>query len=120
LAASILRTNFNTLLPTVPHKHTRKTLAAFRTGVLNAYFMYRLSRSQSHTERMKPDFHQLLILTRSFDCQDPRDRIYGLIGLSFLTPDARNSPFVIPDYSKSTAKVYLEVAAKLIQDSHSL
>ncbi|KAK4443333.1 heterokaryon incompatibility protein-domain-containing protein [Podospora aff. communis PSN243] len=120
LAASILRTNFNTLLPTVSQKHTRKTLVGFRTGVLNAYFMYRLSRSQSHTERMQPDFHQLLTLTRSFDCKDPRDRIYGLIGLPFSTSDPEKSPLIIPDYSKSTAEVYLEIATKLIQDSQTL
>lgn len=122
LAASILRSNFNTLVPTTPHRYTRKILVEFRTGVLNAYFMYRLSRSQSHTERMRPDFHQLLILTRSFDCQDDRDRIYGLIGLPFSrsSPSAGHSPFIIPDYSKTTAEVYLEVATKLLRESHSL
>ncbi|KAK0611705.1 heterokaryon incompatibility protein-domain-containing protein [Immersiella caudata] len=121
LAASILRTNFNTLVPTITHRHTRKTLSAFRTGGLNAYFMYRLSRSQSHKERMNPDFHQLLILTRSFDCQDDRDRIYGLIGLPFSrSSGVDGSPFIVPDYSKPAAEVYLEVVTKLIQESSSL
>jgi len=122
LAASILRTNFNTLVPTIRQNHTRKTLLRFRTGVLNAYFMYRLSRSQSHTERMRPDFHQLLILTRSFECQDDRDRIYGLLGLPFSRPSLVDSgpkpaPFIVPNYSKSTAQVYLEVAEKILLDS---
>ena len=121
LAASILRTNFNKLVPLIGQGHTRETLLEFRTGVINAYFMYRFSRCQSHVKRIEPDFHDLLILTRSFDCQDERDRIYGLLGLPFNRGSSSDlSPFIIPDYAKTTIEVYQEVAIKIFRDSGGL
>ena len=118
LAAAILRTNFNRLVPTIATHHHRKPLFGFRTGVMNAYFMYRLSRSQSYIERITPDFHELLILTRGFDCQDDRDRIYGLLGLPFCRlSSADSSTFLIPDYSKTTAEVYRDAAEKILRES---
>lgn len=122
LAAAILRNNFNSNTPIVEQRNARVDLLYLRTGVLNAYFMYRLSRSQSYTKRIQVDFHDLLVLTQTFDCQDDRDRIYGLLGLHFSRHGHTSSKesFVMPDYSKTLSQVYNQVAERLILESRSL
>ena len=124
LAVAILRNNFNKITAGVEQWHARQELLNLRTGVINAYFMYRLSRSQLYTKPIEVDFHDLLILTRAFDCEDDRDRIYGLLGLPFSQPGRTSSteamdsePFIMPDYSKTASQVYGVVAEKLIIES---
>lgn len=49
-----------------------------------------------------------------FDCKDPRDNIYALLGL------ARDNFGVQPDYSKSVTDVYTDFARKAIERTRSL
>ncbi|RGP78905.1 hypothetical protein FLONG3_2810 [Fusarium longipes] len=88
-------------------------------GVTNAYMMYRLSTSQSCLSPLKFTFAQLLRVTRSFDCKEDRDRIYGLIGIQ--TTDGLNRR-IIPDYSDGTTidKVYLDIAWLLLKSESPL
>lgn len=58
----------------------------------------------------------LLAKFRSRHCTDPRDKVYGLLGL--CVGDERN--LVVPDYSMPVSLVYEHVALKIIESSRSL
>jgi hypothetical protein len=58
----------------------------------------------------------LLAKFRSRHCTDPRDKVYGLLGL--CGSDERNS--VVPDYSMPVAFVYEHATLKIIESSRSL
>ncbi|KAF6839148.1 ankyrin and het domain-containing protein [Colletotrichum musicola] len=61
-----------------------------------------------------PSLFELLCLSRNNLATDPRDKVYGLLG---LTDDAV-SKAIIPDYSpeNSVADVFTEVAAAIVED----
>ncbi|UZP45187.1 hypothetical protein NXS19_012999 [Fusarium pseudograminearum] len=84
------------------------------SGVANAYLMYRLSASQSCFPPLKFTFAELLRATRSFQCKEERDKIYGLTGIQ--TTDGINEK-IIPDYSKEVKldKVYQDTAWLLLR-----
>ncbi|KAI1116320.1 heterokaryon incompatibility protein-domain-containing protein [Nemania sp. NC0429] len=129
LAAAIIRVNYPRLTAlredsqrVGPYSY-RPTLnpRAVPTGILNAYFMYRISRSQVYFEAPRFIFHQLLTLTRQFKCKDPRDQIFGILGIPTTDQSpAQETPFILPDYTKSIAEVYQEVANRIIDSSGSL
>ena len=79
--------------------------------MVNAYFTYRLSRSQRYYKPLRFTFLQLLKLIRQFGCKDDRDRVFGLLGLS-TTDDVRQK--IVPRYFKLTGQVYHKVARKII------
>jgi hypothetical protein len=58
----------------------------------------------------------LLAKFRTRHCTDPRDKVYGLLGL--CVGDERN--MIVPDYSVSVSMVYEHVTLKLIEISRSL
>lgn len=60
-----------------------------------------------------PELLQLLIDTRNSDCADPRDRVYGLVGLVHLD-EAKLFPV---DYSLPVQQVYTGLAAYWAQKS---
>lgn len=51
-------------------------------------------------------------LATGWECWDPRDRIYSVLGLA---TDARELGLVRPDYKKSTAQVFTDVAVAFTQ-----
>lgn len=118
LAAAVIRTNYDRIARSVREgpkgPATYGQLSPNRSvplGVVNAYFMYRLSRSQAYNKPLKFSFYELLKLTRQFDCKDDRDRVYGLLRL----PTTDNlSTQIVPDYTKSAGQVYFEVARKMV------
>ena len=118
LGAAILRANLD--------KINLQGQENCQTGILNAYFMYRLSKCQQYFDRLEFTFHQLLKLTRGFHCQDPRDRIYGILAIPTTTTTESavrgqgSAPFVVPDYSKTTEEVYRDVALEIIHRTRSL
>jgi hypothetical protein len=58
----------------------------------------------------------MLTLTQRFDCQDDRDRIYGLIGLP--TTDAeRVANKIRPDYASEVGEVYTQLTELIIDAS---
>lgn len=118
LAAAIIRTNFNTISGLFKTRSSAKLFdVSEHMGIINAYFMFRLSSSQKYIPRLQFSFQEILKLTRQFECGDDRDRIYGLLGLP--TVDNVNST-IFPDYSKSVAEVYCLVANRLLDSSSSL
>jgi hypothetical protein len=125
LAAAIIRTNWNRIVPGwtpagsfgyfKPYSHESRRLVP--EGVMNAYFMYRISSLQSCFDPLRFSFGELLTLTRQFKCEDDRDKIFGLLGLP--TTDHVNAQLT-PDYSQTLADVYRSVASAMLCSTQSL
>ncbi|RSL55634.1 hypothetical protein CEP53_007038 [Fusarium sp. AF-6] len=116
LAAAIIRTNWHRIVP----KYFNRDKMSDRqvpVGVMNAYFMYRISRCQDYLEPLRFSFCELLTLTRQFGCQEKRDKIYGLLGLA--TTDGVNS-LITPDYTNPLGEVYRNVACLMIESKDPL
>ncbi|KAI5464360.1 heterokaryon incompatibility protein-domain-containing protein [Mariannaea sp. PMI_226] len=90
-------------------------------GVLNAYFMYRISQGDVTVPPQKLSFLHLLAITRQFGATDPRDRIYGILGLATTDADPDSGDLYIkPDYSIPTDEVYRQLAYKVLETDKSL
>jgi hypothetical protein len=113
IAASILRTNYALINRPLLSKEKKEV----PTGLLNAYFMYRISTSQRLLKPLCFSFHQLLRLTRQFKCKENRDKIFGLLAIPTTDSIARK---IVPDYKKTDAEIYRSVAWTLIEGSPSL
>lgn len=86
-------------------------------GVFNAYLMYRISLNASDLPPLSLSipFVRLLGLTRQFEAKDPRDRIFGLLGLptNDSSPD-ENRLFMEPDYNIPVLETYRNLALKVL------
>ncbi|KAF5009902.1 hypothetical protein FDECE_3887 [Fusarium decemcellulare] len=77
-----------------------------RTGLMNAYLMYRLPSARFRSSSMS--FLDLLRLTRRFNVSEPLDRIYATLGL----PSQQTGPekfFISPDYRLLRQGLYTRV-----------
>jgi hypothetical protein len=61
-------------------------------------------------------FHRLLALSRQFDCQDDRDRIYGLLGLP-MTDSEDIARKIVPNYERRVEEVYTQLAELFIDNA---
>ena len=106
LAAARLRFNY----PATP-------LQDGMAGISNAYLAYRISRSVGvHITPHTPSFFQLLSMTSRFESTDPRDRIYGLLGLPTTDTDPKKGwLFLDPDYSLTVDHVYQQLAERVVR-----
>ncbi|RKL33937.1 hypothetical protein BFJ72_g9719 [Fusarium proliferatum] len=88
-------------------------------GVTNSYLMYRLSVSQSYFSRLELTFTQLLQVSRQFESKEPKDKVYGLLGIE--TTDSVGKQ-IIPDYRETTAseKVFEDIARLMLQTTSPL
>jgi hypothetical protein len=115
LTAAIIRTNSQHLL------EGNRALPEMPTGVVNAYLMYRMGNSHDGQRRLSFPFLELLNYTRQFQCQDPRDRVYGLLGIKITDADPENGDlFIQPDYSLSPERVFEEVGRKILANTETL
>ncbi|KAF5253710.1 hypothetical protein FANTH_1402 [Fusarium anthophilum] len=89
------------------------------TGAMNSYLMYRLSISQKCFPRLEFSFAQLLQVTRHFQSKEPKDKIYGLLGIE--TTDSVGKQ-IVPDYWETTTseKVFEDVARLMLQSASPL
>ncbi|KAH8763236.1 heterokaryon incompatibility protein-domain-containing protein [Diaporthe sp. PMI_573] len=73
--------------------------------------MVRVRKAWSARESEPTDLLELQNLMSNFktgwQCWDPRDRVYSVLGVAV---DARELGLVVPDYKKSTAQVFTDVA----------
>ena len=87
------------------------------TGITNADYMYRVSRGcAAHSKpSLSPSFLRLLHESDGFQATDPRDLVYGLLGLPIcdLGANGNGGPFMEPDYSLSKEQLYVRLAEKL-------
>ncbi|KAF9769237.1 hypothetical protein IL306_013371 [Fusarium sp. DS 682] len=88
-------------------------------GAMHAYLMYRLSTSQKCFQPLTFSFSQLLQITRLFKSKDPKDKIYGLLGIPTTDAVAKR---IVPDYREETTseKVYENVARLMLQSDSPL
>jgi hypothetical protein len=108
LAAAIIRTNYY------------QVLRSFKmAGIYNAYLMYRVSPASHFAHPFRPvSFLQMLRLTRQFESTDPRDRIYGLLGMPMLDNNPETGAlFIQPDYSLSVDEVFQRVGDGVMAQS---
>ena len=64
----------------------------------------------------RQDLLQLLSNTRTFECSDPRDRVYATLSLQ-----PKNSHIIVPiDYSQSVYEVYISTATRIILGQRNL
>jgi hypothetical protein len=56
----------------------------------------------------KSRFYQLLLITRHYQATDPRDKLFGLLGVSEIG--------LLPDYEASTKAVYVDFAKRCIRE----
>jgi hypothetical protein len=109
LAAAILRNSYGGICEEM------KTF-----GVYNAYLMFRMS-PMSDLPPPNLSFLQLLRLTRQLEVTNPRDRVYGLLGMTTVDNNpGTNSLFIDPDYTITEAELWLKVAWKMIRDTGNL
>ncbi|KAF2028348.1 hypothetical protein EK21DRAFT_90766 [Setomelanomma holmii] len=105
IAAAITRRNYDRVK--TKDKASQRKEGSIPMGILNAYFVYRTSNSQTLINPLRLSFHQLLRLTRQFECKENRDKIVGLLAMP--TTD-RIAQSIVPDYEKSEADFYRNVA----------
>ncbi|KAL2075087.1 hypothetical protein VTL71DRAFT_29 [Oculimacula yallundae] len=87
-------------------------ITAWSTSSLHLVFrdLWKLSQNEAHGGDEYLSFGQLLDLAKFSESQDPRDKVYGLVGM--MDPlVARN---VIPDYSRLPAQVYADITRTYI------
>jgi hypothetical protein len=72
-----------------------------------------MEATRSHTLE---DISNILVFTRRLQSSDPRDHVFGLLGISEAMKDALPPP----DYSKSAAWLFTEVAKTLMEGQHSI
>lgn len=79
------------------------------------FVMIGFLQQSAHGLGQRLSFFCLLWVVRKFTFSDPRDRIYGLLGLSTLECDPGSGhTFVTPDYSISSRECYRQIAAKIL------
>ncbi|KAI1088080.1 HET-domain-containing protein [Rostrohypoxylon terebratum] len=91
-----------------PENENIEVTGKWKTGVLQD--LYTIMRSEGGES-----LRRLLLISRSSQATDPRDRIYGLLGLLKADPpDPPNPDHLIEvDYRKSTAEVYTDAMAHI-------
>jgi hypothetical protein len=79
-------------------------------GRSNCYFIHDL-RHSSH----ELSFYDLMMATENFDVSDPRDRIFGLLGLH-----TNRNLFLEPNYNLSLSEVLQNVTTKMLFDQQEV
>ncbi|CAN9093320.1 unnamed protein product [Alternaria alternata] len=96
---------------------------AFRssTGVQSCFYLFLVCHSSRRTNRPRQSFLDLMDSTTKLAFSEPKDRIYGLLGLKTLECDlADGQSFIDPDYNITTMECHRRVAVKLLSQWHDL
>lgn len=75
-------------------------------------------RGELSTFKSQPDFLDILSVTRSRMCTDPKDRIYAFLG--HATAVNWEGPLIRPDYSQTTWIVFYEFALSYLKRTQNL
>jgi hypothetical protein len=94
--------------------------SSFNQETLMGLCLYTMYLS-THNRGLSTTFLHLIYLISQFTFSEPRDRIYGLLGLKTIECDpADGQSFVDPDYSITTMECYRRVVGKLLSEWHDL
>ena len=90
-------------------------------NMLNCYLLFELCPLYETSECQQKSWFSLLHATTRVTFSDPKDRIYGLLGLTTTEYDPADGRFLVdPDYSITTMECYRRVASKLLLEWHDL
>ncbi|EGU72350.1 hypothetical protein FOPG_18832 [Fusarium oxysporum f. sp. conglutinans race 2 54008] len=93
----------------------------FIPGIFNAYFMYRISIAANAVfKRVSLSFLRLLTMTQQYEASDPRDRVYGLLGVHSADSGRDGKLFIDPNYNLDIQCVYRAVALRIIEAEENL
>jgi len=96
---------------------SRYNTPATCVGIINCDSIHIVGESPPNTR----DFLDLLEFSDTFDVTDPRDRIFGLLGLRTRDSDPDSGElFIKPNYESSVSEVYENVVAKLLVDQKKI
>lgn len=93
-------------------------------GIRNANLIYKISQAY-YGEKDRPapsrSFLDLLKMARKFEASDPRDKVYGLLGLRTSDNDPETGRlFIEPDYTISFEELLQRTASRAIENSGTL
>jgi hypothetical protein len=89
-------------------------------GVLNCFNLSLLSPSHTSAYKTRSCF-DLIAKTILFTFTEPKDRIYGILGLKTLEYDPVHGQLLVnPDYNITTMECYRRVAGRLLSEWHDL
>jgi hypothetical protein len=90
-------------------------------GIVNCQFLHLVWRKSRRSWGPRQSLINLIYSTTDMAFNEPKDRIYGLLGLETLECDLANGQsFIDPDYNITTMECYRRVAAKLLSEWHDL
>jgi hypothetical protein len=88
-------------------------LKDFRLGIFNLIAVLNVTRT---TARSGASIERLLAAYRGRHCTDPRDKVYGLLGIV----GSEDAKLIVPNYSTSVPEVYEQVTLKLLESTKKL
>jgi hypothetical protein len=90
-------------------------------GMSNCLWLFTVYTSSQRSDGPRQSFVDLMDSTRRFAFKDPKDRIYGLLGLKTLECDLADGRSLIdPDYNITTMECYRRLAVKLLSEWQDL
>lgn len=92
----------------------RKLLYKLTRPITVIAFFETLSHHFRGTHALEPNISDLLYSLRTRKCEDPRDRVYAVLGL------LQEKNLIVPDYRKPALQVFFEVARAAIESTRSL
>ena len=99
---------------------TRKDVSRVSNEMIRCQFLFSVwfgSRRSSYGQSQT--LFNLIYLTDGLTFNEPRDRIYGLLGMKTRECDLANGQsFIDPDYNITTMECYRRVTAKLLAKRH--
>jgi hypothetical protein len=91
-----------------------------KVEVLKCFYLFLLGPSHTGADRTRSCFDLLDKIIR-FTFTEPKDRIYGILGLKTLEYDPVHGELLVnPDYNITTMECYRRVAGRLLSEWHDL
>jgi hypothetical protein len=91
-------------------------LIKFRQHTSSSFVFVEILNATRNTVRGGAGIEELLADYRRRHCTDPRDKVYGLLGIV----ESEDAKLIVPNYSTSVPEVYEQVALKLLESTKKL
>jgi hypothetical protein len=91
-------------------------LIKFRPHTSDSFNFVEILNATRNMVRGGASIEELLADYRRRHCTDPRDKVYGLLGIV----ESEDAKLIVPNYSTSVPEVYEQVALKLLESTKKL
>ncbi|KAK5689673.1 hypothetical protein LTR17_026177 [Elasticomyces elasticus] len=109
------------LVPSYPSLASyRENLQAFVRPTVAERLRVTLRELPDSTGHSDADIVAVLTRAASSDCSDPRDHVYGILGMTTTNLTSNRIPHLIVDYHKSISEVYEDVVRYVMARDQSL